>query len=191
MESIDIPRLIYLSAFLLVIAGYFVAEARVGMGKMLRYGMAWAMIFIAAILAVGLWDDVRRTVLPSEAVLSGGILAVPRGPDGHFHLTAEINGTPVDFLIDTGASDIVLSRADAARVGLPDDLPFLGQARTANGTVRLAFTRVGEMTVGPVTLTDVPVVVNEGELFKSLLGMAWLGQYGRIEIAGDRLLLEP
>lgn len=191
MEDFDTGRLIYLSAFLLVLVGYFVAEARVNIGRTVRYAMAWGMIFLGAILAVAVWEDVRDVVAPRQAVLSGGALSVPRAPDGHFHLTAEVNGEAVDFLVDTGASDIVLSRADAARVGLPEDLPFLGTAQTANGTVRLAFARVEEMSVGEVTLRDVPVSINEGELFKSLLGMAWLGQYERIEISGDRLLLEP
>lgn len=191
MEDFDLGRLIYLGAFLLLLTGYFVAEARANLGRTFRYAMAWVFIFLGAILGVAVWEDVRNVVAPSQAVLSGGALEVPRGPDGHFHLVAQLNGTPVDFLVDTGASDIVLSRADAARVGLPDDLPFLGTAQTANGTVRLAFARIDEMRVGESVLRDVPVSVNEGELFKSLLGMSWLGQYGRIEIAGDRLLLEP
>ena len=191
MEDFDFARLIYLSAFLLVLVGYFVAEARVNLGKTVRYAMAWVMIFLGAILAVAVWEDVRDVVAPRQAALSGGTVSVPRGPDGHFHLTAQINGRDVDFLVDTGATDIVLSREDAVRVGLPDDLPFLGTARTANGTTRIAFARVEEMSVGEVTLRDVAVSVNEGDLFKSLLGMAWLGQYGRIEIAGDRLILEP
>lgn len=191
MENFEFDRLIYLVILVTLIAAYFFAEARIGMGKMVRYAMVWVLIFVAAIVAVGLWDDVRHTVVPRQAVLSGGVLEVPRGPDGHFHLEAQINGETVDFLVDTGATEIVLSREDAERVGIPDDIPFLGRAQTANGPVRTAYTRVDEMTVGTVTLTDVPVAVNEGDLFKSLLGMSWLGQYESVEFRGDRLRLSP
>jgi len=191
MENIDTDSLIYLIALTALLAGFFFAETRVGLGKMMRYALIWVLIFAAGILGVAVFDDLRQTVLPRQSVLSGEVLEVPRGPDGHFHISAELNGEPVDFLVDTGATDIVLSRQDALRVGLPEDLPYLGRAETAKGTVGIAFARVDTMTVGPVTLSDVPVAVNEGDLFKSLLGMDWLRQYERIEIRGDRLRLEP
>ena len=111
------------------------------------------------------------------------------GSDRHFKLDLKVNGTPITFILDTGASDIVLSQDDAARVGLdPDSLPYLGQARTANGTVGLARVELAEVVLaeGGLEFRDlnVPAFVNEGELDVSLLGMGYLSRYARIAIEG-------
>lgn len=105
-------------------------------------------------------------------------------------MTAEINGVDINFLVDTGASDLVLSRADAQRVGIDvDALPFLGSANTANGTVPIAYTRLNQVRLGPHLDRDVSASVNGGEMKKSLLGMSYLGKYDRIVNLGDRLVL--
>ena len=117
-------------------------------------------------------------------------IALPRAPDGHYYVTAEMNGTEIDFLVDTGASDIVLSRKDAARIGFDlDELAFLGSARTANGVVPIAYSRLKTIRLGPYLDQGISVSINGGEMDKSLLGMSYLGRFGRIEIAQDQLIL--
>ena len=192
MENIDLSRLIYMVVLGTAVAGWFVAENRQSMGKTARMGMAWGLIFMGFIAIYGLWDDIRDDVLPRQTVLESGEITVPRGGDGHFHLTLELNGEPVDFLVDTGASDIVLTMDDARRVGLdPDNLAFLGTARTANGTVKTAFATVDDVTVGPVSFRRVGVSVNAGEMPGSLLGMSLLSRFDRLEITDNTLRLEP
>lgn len=193
MDGIDTPRLIYLVVLLVALSGWLLAESRNNLGRSFRMLIAWGLIFLGLIAGYGLWEDVRREVVPRQAVLENGArIEVPRGPSGHYHLTLDLNGTPVNFLVDTGATDIVLTLQDARRVGLdPDGMAFLGSARTANGSVRTAFATIDRVTLGPVGFDGVRVAVNEGEMQESLLGMSFLNRFARLEIASDRLVLEP
>jgi aspartyl protease family protein len=101
-----------------------------------------------------------------------------------------VNGTEIEFLVDTGASDIVLSRLDAARIGFDlDRLAFLGSARTANGVVPIAYGRLKTIRLGNHLDQAVSVSINGGEMDKSLLGMSYLGRFGRIEMTQDQLIL--
>ena len=193
MDSQDFPRLIYLVILLVAVSGWFFAENRTSLGKSARMLLAWGLIFLGVIAGYGLWEDVRRDVAPRQAVLSdGSAVQVPRGPGGHYFLTVNVAGTPVDFMVDTGATDVVLTQEDARRVGLdPDELPFLGSAQTANGTVKTAFTTVDFMALGPIRYDRVQIAVNGGEMSQSLLGMAFLSRFDKIEIDQDGLTLTP
>ena len=193
MQNLDLDSLIYLTILGAAMIGWFIAENRSGLGKMTRMLIAWCLIFIGAIGAYGLWEDIEDELLPRQAVVEdGAAVAIPRGIDGHFHLTLQVNDTPVDFLVDTGATDIVLTLEDAARVGLdPDTLAFIGRARTANGEVRTAFTELDRIELGPFLHQNIPASVNEGEMPGSLLGMRYLSLFDRIEISGDQMTLRP
>jgi aspartyl protease family protein len=192
MDSNDIPRLAYLVLLGVAVGGWLIAEGRASLGRTLRAALAWGLIFLGVIAGYGLWSDVRTDLVPRQSVLAdGGRIEVPRGFDGHYYLTLGMNGTPVRFVVDTGASDIVLTREDAARVGLdPSALIYSGVAMTANGQVRTARARVNEVSLGPITDRDVAVSVNEGEMPGSLLGMAYLQRFDRIEISDGTLILE-
>jgi aspartyl protease family protein len=92
-------------------------------------------------------------------------------------------------MVDTGASNVVLSRTDARRLGIdPDSLAFVGAAQTANGTVRTALVRLPEVSLGPWQDRNVAAYVNDGNMDLSLLGMDYLGLF-RLEIADDRMIL--
>ena len=191
MDGAESPRVAYLVLLLVALVGWFFAENRMSLGRVMRTAMVWGLIFLGVIAAYGLWGDIRDEVAPQQSVISSGTIAVPRGPDGHYRLTLMLNDVPVDFIVDTGATEIVLTKEDAARVGLDEsDLSFTGVAVTANGSVRTARARIDEMSLGPITDADVPVAVNQGDLFSSLLGMTYLQRFDRIEIADGRLLLE-
>ncbi|MEW9918746.1 TIGR02281 family clan AA aspartic protease [Marimonas sp. MJW-29] len=191
MESIETGQLIYLVVLLAMVGGWFLMQSREGLNKTLQYAAVWAMIFVGGAAAVGLWQDISRDArTPQYSVAGSDQIIVPRARDGHYYLGLEVNGAPIRFVVDTGATDMVLTQADAARAGLnPDELSFLGRASTANGLVRTAYVRLDEVQLGGVTDRDVPAVVNEGEMAQSLLGMGYLQRWGRIEIAGGELVL--
>ena len=193
MDSQTLPQLIYLVLLLTAIAGWFIAENRQSLGKTARMFLAWGLIFLGVIAGYGLWEDVRRDIVPRQSVLTDGSeIMVPRGAGGHFYLTVDVNGAPVDFIVDTGATDVVLTLEDARRVGLdPDNLPFLGAAQTANGTVKTAFATVDSMAIGPVRYDRVRVAVNGGAMRESLLGMSFLSRFERLEISDRGLILTP
>ncbi|MCX7646599.1 MAG: TIGR02281 family clan AA aspartic protease [Rhodobacteraceae bacterium] len=185
------PRLLYLGLLLLAVGGYFLAEGRRRLGRTAQQAAIWALIFVGVIAGYGLWSDIRSTLSPRQMIHEDeGRIEVGRGNDGHFHLTLEVEGTPVEFVVDTGASGIVLTLEDARRVGIDTDaLDFKLRALTANGEVAIAPVRLAEVRLGPITDRNLRASVNGGELFKSLLGMDYLGRFARIEIAGDRLIL--
>lgn len=191
MDSTDFGQAAYLILLLVAIGGWMVASNRGRLGHMTQQAAVWGFIFLGTIAAVGLWGDISRTVMPQATVLDGGMrIVVPQGSDGHYHLTMDLNDVPVDFIVDTGASDLVLSKQDAERIGIdPSTLAFAGVASTANGAVRTARARIGTVTLGNHVERDVPAEVSGGQMPGSLLGMTYLQRFARIEIADNRMIL--
>ncbi|PUB12762.1 retropepsin-like aspartic protease family protein [Yoonia sediminilitoris] len=190
METGDLMRVLYLSLLIAAIGGSFLLSQRNNIGKTLQQAAIWALIFVGVVGAYGLWEDISRDVSQQQSVMIDGAIEVPRSMDGHYYLTLEVNGTPVEFVVDTGASQVVLTQEDAARVGLsPENLRYLGIASTANGEVRTASVRLDTVALEGIVDENVPAVVNEGQMFGSLLGMTYLDQFSRIEIRNGRLVL--
>ena len=119
MAGIEIDRLIYLILLLLMVAGWFFMQNRQSLNKTLQQAAIWGFIFLAVIAGIGLWEDISRTVSPQHSIVSGtGQVTIPRSIDGHYYLTAKVNDASVRFVVDTGATDIVLTQQDAERAGL-------------------------------------------------------------------------
>lgn len=191
MSNLDTGNLIYLIVLLAMVAGWFFMQSREGLNKTLQYAAIWAMIFIGGAAGVGLWQDISRDArTPQFSVAGTDQIVVPRDRDGHYYLTLDINGARIPFVVDTGATEMVLTQADAARAGVElETLAYLGRASTANGEVRTAYVRLDDVTLGEVTDRNVAAVVNEGDMEQSLLGMGYLQRWGRIEITGGELIL--
>ncbi len=188
MDNDTFVRILYLGLILAALIGWALVEFRQRMGLALRMALAWGMIFLALTGGYGLWQDMRND-RASLALGNSGEVELRREMDGHYYVTLQINGTDVEFVVDTGASGMVLTMADAARIGFDSGaLAFLGEASTANGIVRTAMVRLDEVTLGPFRDRDFRAYVNEGELDTSLLGMDYLGRF-RIEVAGSRMIL--
>ena len=192
MSGDSLASLGYLALLLLALGGAYLASHRQSVGKSLQMALVWGMIFMGCMAIYGLWGDISRDYGRKSLPITqqDGAIALPRARDGHYYVTAEVNGAAIDFLVDTGASDIVLSRADAARIGFDlEKLAFLGSARTANGVVPIAYSRLKTIQLGPYLDQGISIAINGGEMEKSLLGMSYLGLFGRIEIAQDQLIL--
>ncbi len=173
----------YLVLLGIVVVGYLAIQSRGHLKTMLKQGATWLFIFATIVVGYGVWSDMSEARLPRQSVFAEeGRIEVPRAGDGHYHLILRINGVPVPMIVDTGASDLVLSRA-------PEALVFTGRAQTANGRVETAHVRLPEVSVGGITDRFVPAVVNSGDMQKSLLGMSYLNRFSRIEMTRDRLIL--
>ena len=114
---------------------------------------------------------------------------IRRAPDSHFYADAEVNGATVHFLVDTGASGIVLTQGDAQRAGVSVGDQQIA-AITAGGEVQLAQAKADRVALGPMVAKDVPVLVAKNELPISLLGQSYLSRIGSVSIAGDTMTLE-
>jgi aspartyl protease family protein len=191
MSGDDFGRLTYLILLGTVVALWFFVQNRQSLGKTLQQAVIWVLLFLGVIAAVGLWSDIRHTVRPSQSVFSAqGRIELPRAPDGHYYLTAHVNGAPVRFLVDTGATDIFLSQHDAASAGLDlANLSFIGSAMTANGQVRTAPVRLERISIGDIEDRGIRAYVNEGDMRESLLGMTYLQRFSSVEIRSGSLIL--
>lgn len=129
-------------------------------------------------------------VLGSFAPTERGGMTLYAEPDGHFHADGTINGLAVRFLVDTGATTIALSGAEASRLGI--DYRKRGQAgyaSTAGGVVRMYAIKLDAVQVGPITLYNVDAGVLEGNFPReALLGMSFLSRLD-MKRDGERLEL--
>lgn len=191
MDSFETGRLIYLVLLGLMVIGWFITQGKTNWNKALQQAAAWALIFGGAIATYGLWGDIAQTVRPQQVVFAeDSRIVVPRSPNGHYYINADVNGTMVSFVLDTGATSVVLTKEDAVQAGLNvEDLNYYSRAMTANGDVRTAPVRLDNITLGTVTDTNVPAVVNEGKMSNSLMGMTYLQRWGKIQIANNELTL--
>lgn len=192
--------IVHLVLFGALVASGLLLGRRLGLGYAVRTTAIWLTLGLALILGysyrfdlAAIRDRVLGELLPHRAEeVEGGVLRFRAAVDGHFYIEARVEGRPVRFMVDTGASDIVLNLADAARIGLdPARLAFTRRYRTANGTVRGAPVRLGEIRLGSLRLRDVPASVNEAEMGVSLLGMRFLNLFARYEVRHGTLLLYP
>ncbi|GHF41918.1 retropepsin-like aspartic protease family protein [Seohaeicola zhoushanensis] len=191
MSSEDTGRLIYLVILACVVGFWFFVQNRDSLNKKLQQASVWGLIFVGTIAGFGLWGDIRQNSAYIASVdAEAGSITVPRARDGHYYLTLKLNDKPVRFVIDTGASDMVLRREDAEAAGIDlAAISFHRSAMTANGAVRVAPVTLDSVAIGDITDRNVRASVNDGVMDSSLLGMSYLQRYSRIEIAGGKLVL--
>jgi clan AA aspartic protease (TIGR02281 family) len=139
----------------------------------------------------GVPDEGSGVDVESEADYESDLeYVIDAGAGGHFLVEAVVNGAPVTFLVDTGASDVVLTTADAERLGFrPENLRFTQRFATANGEVRAAPVVLREVRIGQFSLFDMPASVNEAPLRVSLLGMSFLKRLHGYSVEDGRLIL--
>ena len=127
---------------------------------------------------------------PMQATSNDGSVDIERSADGHFYADVQINGTQVHMMVDTGASGIALTRDDAASAGLA---PAIGMnqviGRGADGDVHGEFVMLNRVALGPKSVERVPAAILDSGS-QSLLGQAFLRQFGTVQITGDRMLLQ-
>lgn len=115
---------------------------------------------------------------------------IERASDGLFYLTARVNGAPVRFVVDTGASYVVLRREDAVRAGLdPDGSGARDTLKTASGRTAMRWDQVQHMGIAGNQLNNVRVAVMQDGLHVSLLGQNALARLGPVVLDGNRLTI--
>ena len=123
---------------------------------------------------------------------SGTDAQVVKGADGHYWAEANIDGKAVRVLVDTGASVVALTRADALRLGVdPEPDAFTGKVQTASGVVRAAPVQLKTISVAGARVDLVEAVVVEQGLEYSLLGMSYLGRLSAFSATPAGLTLRP
>lgn len=192
---------------LLVFVGSALLGRGLGAGEVVRSAAAWLAILLVIVGAYAYRDElsgagarilgVLAPGIPVPGRLAGGIdedsVMITRSMDGHFAVRASIDIVPVTLMVDTGASFVTLTTADARRIGIDTSgLRFTSPVRTANGTINTAQVTLDRISVGPIERRNVPALVApQGSLDQSLLGLSFLNTLHGYTITGDRLILTP
>jgi aspartyl protease family protein len=126
------------------------------------------------------------------AVAAGesGAVSLRAEANGHFIADALVNGTHVSFIVDTGATDVVLRRSDAERLGIDlKALRYVVPVHTANGDTLIALVDLDEIVIGSIRVERVSASVPLNELSHSLLGMSFLKKLSSFSVDSDRLIM--
>ena len=128
-----------------------------------------------------------KRISATDPVTAPAPRQLQRGPDGHFYADAQVNGTTIRFMVDTGASVVVLTHADAQRAGL--QLPAeRAMAMGVGGPIEIIPVTLDRLAVGGIEARGVQAAVAE-ELPVSLLGQSYLQRVASVEIRGDTMVL--
>jgi aspartyl protease family protein len=191
-------QVVYLLGFLLLLSTGVFRASRSRLRDHLKYAAIW--VAVIGVLAMGFaYRDVfegagqrlRIAFSDGTPVATGAHeLVVPQDANGAFVIVGLVNGQRVRFVVDTGATDTVLSPDDARRAGIdPGALRYDSLSETANGTGRGARTRLRSLEVGPIVIGDFEVTVNQAPMSGSLLGVSFLDRLKSFHVEGRKLVL--
>ncbi|WP_340692647.1 TIGR02281 family clan AA aspartic protease [Hyphomonas sp.] len=138
-------------------------------------------------------DDVptvASAVVATQQASFANAAIIDREPDGHYWTRADVDGTAVKFMVDTGASTVAITFRDAQRIGLkPEDLEYKWEIRTAGGVVHGAAVTLEKIRIGQVEVENVEGMVLREGLEQSLLGMTFLGELYSYEFRKSQLVI--
>jgi aspartyl protease family protein len=194
----DFSALVVKVALLVFLAGAVIALFRHRFTAALEAMLFW--LLIGLVLAAGytyrqdlmqVGERIMAEVVPGRPATRGHTVEIARGQRGEFQVTAEINGARVNTILDTGASQVVLTQEAAKTAGLPlEVLSYSVAVETANGRTRAAPVTLDRLAIGGIVERSVPALVAQpGQLRTSLLGMSFLNRLEGWEVRGDKLLL--
>ena len=148
---------------------------RTGQG-MLTIGAILGMAMLTWFFS-GVEENQRNPNRDPDSLIFQETVEVPlkRNRQGHYMVNGSINGRDVEFLLDTGATDVVVPEATARRLGL--SYGRQGRAMTANGPVTIYQTHIDDLQIGGIHLRDIDASINPGMGSGAiLLGMSALGK---------------
>lgn len=184
-------------ALLLLLPLAALLARRVPLGATAKMAAAWIGIFAVGLLIVtsaqrsGLRVDDALEVLGLRAqIVRGGVVAIPRGPDGHFWAEVSINGHRQRMLIDTGATTTGISSDTAQASGVMIDGGFGEMIDTANGTILAQRATADRFTLGPIEANGLGLRVAPS-FSDGIIGMNFLSQLESWRVEGDRMILVP
>jgi aspartyl protease family protein len=157
------------------------------------FGAARAVVALDAMQRAPAAQQPAAAAQPDpDATLADAPMAASlvKSPDGHYWAEAAVNGQRVRFLVDTGATVVALTPADAQRLGIqPASLTYDANVATANGQAHGAGVKLTRVSVGSTHVDNVDALVIDKGLETSLLGMSYLGRLSRFEATPQALIL--
>jgi aspartyl protease family protein len=193
----DGPSLIWgLVCILLLVSS--LAARRLPLSYVAKAGLAWIAIF-AALFAIfsfrfefiGIWERVKADISGTAGQsISGEAIELRRQDDGHYWIMVDINGKPVRFMVDSGATMTAINAITARDAGIEaDGYPII--LSTANGRVAAKRANVQSLVVGPHRIENHPVVVSESFGDINLLGMNFLNSMQSWRVEANVMIIIP
>lgn len=197
LNSNDFGQLIYLVLLLIFVANGVLLWGNLKISQIFKQLAVWSLIVLLVILGYsyryefyGIKDRLVGEIFPSRVVNKGSQLIIKSSVDGHFYIDVKINDQILKLMVDTGASDLVLSSRDAKRIGIDfNNLQFTRVYQTANGKSYGALVKLAKIDIGEISFNDVYVGVGSGDMGVSLLGMSFLRRFKKYEFHQDQLIL--
>jgi aspartyl protease family protein len=186
-------------ALILVVSS--LAARRLPVGSLAKMAAAWVAVFALLFLVIGyrfeikqIWNHVKSDFAGTgNQQVSGDGVRLKRGDDGHFSAVLQINGHPVEFLIDTGATVTSLSAKSAGDAGIDvnrSGFPVI--VDTANGRVKDWRAVAQKMVLETIIVNDHPVLISDAlSDDQNLIGMNFLDQLASWRVEGDFMILVP
>jgi aspartyl protease family protein len=186
---------VYILMAIMLVLGALMSR-REPIAKLLTMALAWVGIFAAGFILFTFRDNFTWVGqrLKAEAfgtpVVQGRETRIPMAIDGHFWVDARVNGVPVKFLVDSGATMTTIDRDTADKAGVPVSRRADQFVRTGNGIIRVATGRARDLEVGGIARHDVGLQVAEHDNL-NVLGMNFLSSLNRWGVEGRWLVLVP
>jgi aspartyl protease family protein len=188
------PMAIYYLIVAVAVASSLFAM-RLPIGKVLKMAAAWVAIFGVGFIIFSFRSEFTsvgqrlRAEATGASITDGQTVRIPMADDGHFWVNATVNGRPLRFMVDSGATVTTVSVDSAKAVGMP-----VGTERTAistaNGTTQAIKGYADKLEVGTIQRTDFPIDINEHD-DTDLLGMNFLSSLNSWKVEGNYLVLQP
>ena len=198
IDSSQLPNLLYLALLLILLFVGFVFNNKLKISDLFKQIALWSLIVFATLIAYSfrfelykIKERVIAELFPGKIMqISDNKIAIAISNDGHFYINIIMNHQPVNFMIDTGASDIALNLSDAKKIGIDvNNLSSFRRYQTANGSIMSGLTQVKEVELAGIKFYNVPASVNNSNMGTSLLGMSFLKRFKKYEFYQDRLVL--
>ncbi len=198
LDQADWHNIIYLALILTVLVLNLLSRGNLDFKKNFKHFSAW---LIVALLAVALYSyryefsDFKNRILgeinPSSPQISdSGKIIINISQDQHFYIDVMVNKMSMRFMIDTGASDVVIGLQEAAILGIDlKKLLFNKRYQTANGIAWGANIMFDEVMVGNIKFNNISASVNNADMGTPLLGMSFLRRFKKYEFYRDKLIL--
>ena len=186
---------VYLLMAMMLVVGSLMAR-REPAAKLATMALAWVAIFAAGFVLFTFRDNLGWVAqrLKAEAVGTpveqGRETRIPMAIDGHFWVTAKLNGRDVKFLVDSGATTTTIDLDTAKAAGVKVSARRDQYVRTGNGIIRVSSGRADELTIGGITRRDIGLEIADNDNL-NVLGMnVVLEPLGRERaMASDGLLI--
>ena len=197
LSSFELSNAIYLLILIIVLLMGF-SNRQMPAQKIIKYIAIWTAIGLVLLVFYSFRFEISDTkdrissdLFPSKAINKNNEqLIISISQDNHFYLTVKINNEPVKFMIDTGASDVVIDKKLALKLGINiQNLYYDKIFQTANGEVAGASTYFNEIDVAGVKFYNVSASITSSELLVPLLGMSFLKRFYKYEFYRDKLVL--